>query len=140
MDIDCDSPGHLQLLPVALLGLTIVVIVPITWVVFITWMSSHSTLRSSLMVISNRNVGRRGVLFRTLGSLYFNFNWPKKDDEVSVASLISASWEGCRLIRKAVLIAISVFLSRPQTRGAQLVLALVWFVLHVSSQPTWYIV
>ena len=34
--------------------------------------------------------------------------------------------------RKAILIALSVFLSLPETRGAQLVLALVWLVLNVS--------
>jgi hypothetical protein len=103
MDIDCDSPGHAQLLPWALLGLSIVIIVPITWIVFITWMSSHSTLRSSLMVISRRNVGKRGMLFRTLGSLYFNFTWPEKDDEVSLAASISAAWEGCRLLKRGTL-------------------------------------
>jgi hypothetical protein len=105
------------------------------------------------MIISEENAGRRGSVYRTVGSMFANFNFPKNDGDVSLSSLISASWESVRMLyvatvvshivtsthnvlfsssRKAVLIALSVFLSLPEARGAQLVLALVWLVLNVS--------
>ena len=94
--------------------------------------------------------------------MYANFNFPKNDGDLSLSSLISASWESVRMLyvatvlflalspslilslfsfsRKAVLIALSVFLSLSETRGAQLVLALVWLVLNVSVSLSLYAV
>ena len=163
-NISCDSEQHYRLLPWALLGLAFVVMVPLAWAIFITHTVCHPIRRSSLMVISDRHDGMRGSVYRTVGSMFAHFNFPKNDDDLNLSSLISASWESIRMLyvsnvflasepsltsppppfpltrslalsfsRKAVLIALSVFLSKPESRAAQLVLALAWLVLNVSQ-------
>jgi hypothetical protein len=103
-NIECDSPEHRQSLPWALLGLSVVVIVPIAWAVFITLMASHPVRRSSMMIISEKNAGRRGSAYRTVGSMFANVNFPKNDDDVSLSSLISASWESVRMLYVATVL------------------------------------
>jgi len=97
-NISCDSEQHHRLLPWALLGLAFVVMVPLAWAIFITHTVCHPIRRSSLMVISDRHEGRRGSVYRTVGSMFASFNFPKNDDDLSLSSLISASWESIRML------------------------------------------
>jgi hypothetical protein len=103
-NIECYSPEHQKLLPWALLGLSVVVVVPIAWAVFLTLTACHPVHRSSLTIISERNAGKRGMVYRTVGSMYANFNFPKNDDDLSLSSLISASWESVRMLYVATVL------------------------------------
>jgi hypothetical protein len=130
--LECGSDEYDALMPWAILGWMVVICVPLFWGLGIMALSRHSRWSKHLKFTRR---GNRGICYRVAGSMYSSFlnmdpetGLPKRSQGCDIA----IAWEAVRMVRKAGLIALSVFYALPEYRSAQLCLGLVWLNIHMA--------
>ena len=130
--LDCESQEYYALMPWAILGCLITTLIPLLWFFGMIWVSNNPRVH-----LKFTTSGKRGRCYRVAGSMYAAFIPNSKTIRLREANSktinwdIAVSWEAVRMIRKAGLIALSVFYSLPKYRSAQLCLGLVWLNMHM---------
>jgi hypothetical protein len=119
MDFSIDGPEHAGHYPVAILGLVITVLVPL----------SFAALMATIGVWYPEKLKLGNMAYRIGGFSFMPFHHPSEyhEEPFTWQELLSSMWEAIRLVRKGGLVALAIL----SDADAQLCLALIWINLHV---------